>query len=853
MFFLLFAFLIDIFFDFNFDNALTIFCGVTGILIAVVIFIAEIISDRNTSKIEKEIILNNINILKLIYNSIGVFIFFLFSFVINDTKYIFLFNEIGLLSLYFLAISAIGYIIYISCNVYKCFKSIIMYKMNDKYRFEMIKAYLNKEVSIYYNEKDLLKNKLEKNLNEFNKNIDSKQFDDYLCFRTIETPYFFSSPEHGIIENIDCCRLAIVIDSFLSKLKKEYNGKTLYLKVCFYKNIGESIFNGENIFGIDIASDNEDIKKFLLKNLYDLYNAIFGCIKINNSDINYEKLTRKISDIFKLITDDDSAFAFKFVKELYSIYNKSEYSDIIDLFNSSFFNNILFKIENNFDISFEEEAEFKNYIYYCVSLELELEKNKISIIPRIMSASRYLINKSKDSKNVSFYFSTKILNNLFYGIKDKNNRKIYDAFLAELLLVIVSLFKEKKLDEVSIIFNNIKIYDKEKNIDSNLLFCLGVVKIISVYYDKDKNFIKENHNKIENIINIMLKNIIKLNKKIYFVNYVRYIVRNEREYSKIVSTIRSIEFNILKGDYSNSWVGSCCDEKEMSILLFAILKENAGIEFILTKENITIDMYNVLNCFNSSSFDDKYNVIFSINKEYFDSIKEDLVIPYIKECKEIVTEMINKNDISNKILSFKDEIQKILDIKKIVPFDVFEYSKDMIGNPIIINDNVDILYFHNLNNNYQRILNSYLSSLKRIVHLMIRDKINENILKTYNSLNLFFSDVDNVEEYYICTSIYNKKYVDDYTYNGNKIKKVYLEYYDYFDCEFCYILKENNIPIVHFGKPYNKSELVRDKYKYIEVFEEKENQEIKIAFGIIMRIDIKKEKEYYRARIINII
>ena len=66
-----------------------------------------------------------------------------------------------------------------------------MYKMNDKYRFEMIKAYLNKEVSIYYNEKELLKNKLEKNLNEFNKNIDSKQFDDYLCSRTIETPYFF--------------------------------------------------------------------------------------------------------------------------------------------------------------------------------------------------------------------------------------------------------------------------------------------------------------------------------------------------------------------------------------------------------------------------------------------------------------------------------------------------------------------------------------------------------------------------------------------------------------------------------------------------------------------------------------
>lgn len=837
--------------DFNFDNALTIFCGVIGILIAVVIFIAEIISDRNTSKIEKEIILNNINILKLIYNSIGVFIFFLFSFVINDTKYIFLFNDIGLLSLYLLAISAIGYIIYIFCNVYKCFKSIIMYKMNDKYRFEMIKAYLKKEVSIYYNEKDLLKNKLEKNSNEFNKNIDSKQFDDYLCSRTIETPYFFSSPEHGIIENIDCCRLAIVIDSFLSKLKKEYNGKTLYLKVCFYKNIGESIFNGENIFGIDIASDNEDIKKFLLKNLYDLYIAIFGCIKINNSDINYEKLTRKISDIFKLITDDDSAFAFKFVKELYSIYDKSEYSDIIDLFNSSFFNNILFKIENNFDISFEEEAKFKNYIYYCVSLELELEKNKISIIPRIMSACRYLINKSKDSKNVSFYFSTKILNNLFYGIKDKNNRKIYDAFLAELLLVIVSLFKEKKLDELSIIFNNIKIYDKEKNIDSNLLFCLGVVKIISVYYDKDKNFIIENQEKIENIINIMLKNIIKLNKKIYFFNYVRYIVRNEGEYSKIISTIRSIEFNILKDDYSNSWAGFCCDEKEMSMLLFAILKEKAGIEFVLTKEDITIDMNNVLNCFNSSSFDDKYKVIFSIDKDDFDCIKENLVTPCINVCKEKVSETINKNDISNRISLFEEKIQKKLDINEIVSFNVPEYSEDIIDKPIIITDNIDILYFYSLNNNYQRILDNYLCFFEKIIHGMIRDKINENILKSYDSLDLFFSDVDNVEEYYIFTSTYNKKYVDDYTYNGKKIKKVYLNYYDYFDCEFCYIVKGDNIPIVHFGGA--DIEGIFRHYKYIKVSENFDGDKINILCEFIMRVDIKKEKEYYRARIINII
>ena len=187
--------------------------------------------------------------------------------------------------------------------------------------------------------------------------------------------------------------MAIVIDSFLSKLKKEYNVKTLSLKVYFYKNIGESIFNGENIFGIDIACDNEDIKKFLLKNLYDLYNAIFGCMKINNSDINYEKLTRKISDIFKLITDDDSAFTFKFVKELYSIYNRPEYTDIIDLFNYSVLNKILSKQENNFDISFEEEAEFKNYIYYCVSLELEIEENRINIIPQIMSSCRYLNNK----------------------------------------------------------------------------------------------------------------------------------------------------------------------------------------------------------------------------------------------------------------------------------------------------------------------------------------------------------------------------------------------------------------------------------------------------------------------------
>ena len=645
--------------------------------------------------------------------------------------------------------------------------------------------------------------------------------------------------------------MAIVIDSFLSKLKKEYNGKTLSLKVYFYKNIGESIFNGENIFGIDIACDNEDIKKFLLKNLYDLYNAIFGCMKINNSDINYEKLTRKISDIFKLITDDDSAFTFKFVKELYSIYNRPEYTDIIDLFNYSVLNKILSKQANNFDISFEEEAEFKNYIYYCVSLELEIEENRINIIPQIMSSCRYLINKSKDSKNVSFYFSTKILNNLFYGIKDKNNRKIYDVFLAELLLVIVSLFKEKKLDELSIIFNNIKIYDKEKNIDSNLLFCLGVVKIISVYYDKDKNFIIENQEKIENIINIMLKNIIKLNKKIYFFNYVRYIVRNEREYSKIISTIRSIEFNILKDDYSNSWAGFCCDEKEMSMLLFAILKKNIDIEFILTKENITIDMNNVLNCFNSSSFDEKYKVIFSIDKDDFDCIKEDLITPCINVCKEKVSETINKNDISNRISLFEEQIQKKLDINEIVPFNVLEYSEDIIDKPIIITDNIDILYFYNLNNNYQRILDNYLCFFEKIIHGMIRDKINENILETYDLLDSFFNGIETVEEYYIFTSIYNKKYVDGYTYNGKKIKKVYLNYYDYFDCEFCYIVKDDNIPIVHFGRA-DIDDIFR-YYKYIKVSENFDGDKINILCEFIMRVDIKKEKEYYRARIINII
>lgn len=68
-------------------NALSVFCGVTGILIAVVIFVAEIISDRNTLKIEKKILLNNIDILKLIFDTVFVFIFFLLLFIVNDTSF----------------------------------------------------------------------------------------------------------------------------------------------------------------------------------------------------------------------------------------------------------------------------------------------------------------------------------------------------------------------------------------------------------------------------------------------------------------------------------------------------------------------------------------------------------------------------------------------------------------------------------------------------------------------------------------------------------------------------------------------------------------------------------------------
>ena len=78
-----------------------------------------------------------------------------------------------------------------------------------------------------------------------------------------------------------------------------------------------------------------------------------------------------------------------------------------------------------------------------------------------------------------------------------------------------------------------------------------------------------------------------------------------------------------------------------------------------------------------------------------------------------------------------------------------------------------------------------------------------------------------------------------------------MNYYDYFDCEFCYIVKDDNIPIVHFGRA-DIDDIFR-YYKYIKVSENFDGDKINILCEFIMRVDIKKEKEYYRARIINII
>ena len=125
------------------DYISNVYIGVTGILVAIVIFIAEVIKDQN-NELNKKVILHKTNIKNYV---IDVLLIFLYMLIVNMLKY----NEENSICEFYNIIYVITHILLLEFVILSIYRTGKIFWITLKLNTE--KDYFNKELEKYINEK----------------------------------------------------------------------------------------------------------------------------------------------------------------------------------------------------------------------------------------------------------------------------------------------------------------------------------------------------------------------------------------------------------------------------------------------------------------------------------------------------------------------------------------------------------------------------------------------------------------------------------------------------------------------------------------------------------------------------
>ena len=159
------------------DYISNIYIGVTGILVAIVIFIAEVIKDQN-NELNKKVILHKTNIKNYI---IDVLLIFFYMLIVNMLKY----NEGNSICEFYNIIYVITHILLLGFVILSIYRTGKIFWITLKLNTE--KDYFNKELEKYMNEKVL---ELEKRANNKNNKKHKKEEAEFKEFIKEQEVYF---------------------------------------------------------------------------------------------------------------------------------------------------------------------------------------------------------------------------------------------------------------------------------------------------------------------------------------------------------------------------------------------------------------------------------------------------------------------------------------------------------------------------------------------------------------------------------------------------------------------------------------------------------------------------------------
>lgn len=779
-----------------------IYIGVTAILVAIVIFIAEIIKDQK-NELNKKVILDKTHIKE---NIIDVLMIFFYMLIVNmlgyneNAKDLFWDNIWYFITHTFLLIFVIMY-------TYKTGRMfLITLKLNTE------KDYFNKELEKYIYEKAL---RLEKTANKkFNKKHkkEEKEFNEFIKEQDIyfkdesiikgNSNYEAIYPiKNGILGTYDYDKLKELANYFTiqKNAKENYDGNNNI--VFIPNNIGKKVSKKEPVF-------------YCLKEYINIFKNLSNMVIYKDNRLFIEDEIKLINRcLFELALEYEEPDTYDENNRLFN-YFKYLYDNKLYGIKSLALNNIeeiYGKIYKNFSKN-RQFSRFLNSLSYLAYSNGDYEDyeyiNKIELYLYI----HQLKTEKVDIKEVAYNFANNVVRFNLYSAKKNSDIRYYDNLMAMLLKFMVYLIKLSNFDAINVLLDNISmeiLNYKDNDFDKydiiNFQFSCGIVYCLIIMSEQNK-LNDECLETVKRLINYLHTYLVNLYDAWITIQCFKKYFEQKTCVQKVYDNL-NLEF--IEHKYKNSWGGWGINTK-------IILKEFLyifNINFVnindIDKEKInrndTYYFEDLLKLVNGNEYT---NLDIYLNVKYNKSDVSETLNIAIEEAKRKEKEFNRVNKLNkNKVEKFKELIKQ--NIKKDFNFynDLKKYNKIKNSNIKLnkvfgINQLIPREIFFDDIGGYETIAKDYCGTLNIGVEKEYIKKIDIMSQKSSDDLENVLYSINNLQDYVIISNYLSKSDFNklDYDYQNNMIickdKKIPIINTPQIDA--IYLVKQSDLPIINF-------------------------------------------------------
>lgn len=786
----------NIFEPLNGNVRIDAFVGIVGVLVAIVIFVAETMNDKKVET-QKRFVLEKTKMKSIMTFSILILSICIIKEVIPYNK-----ECTDLFKILFFVVELLLNI-FICCSIWltiKLFEIAIKLNTDSDYFSAEYDKYIEKRLieihsrNIRNSDKKLKNEPIEKFVKDNKKyfSFDSEVLDDYIPIKANKS---------GIFKSYSCRSLQAIIDKIEEENRKRkelivYTEPLMILKLKGGEKINRGVtvaYCKSEILNYEDSIRNScllnDSIPFLDNEINLIINDLFALAE-SNMDDNFDSNSRLLNFYNFLYKNNMRSLldiSYEHIRKIYikcykDIHKNKELANFLSTLASLAYSNE----------DYERYRFISNYIYYCYTEQLDI---------------------TDDVRKTSYDFTNSLFRYDYYSIKENSDSIYYDVLLSNLMNYLFDLIIKKEFKAINDLFNNV-IFDYNGFIDGEpdsydiikIQFSFGFIYGLIILSNKDI-FNDDDKNELKKIINYIKSNFVDFYSQNEAIEYFKKYYNSN---SNVHDVYNHFDFRFENKEYRNSWSGIHVDDifilKEL-IYVFDIGYSNSeDVDLALVSKDSKYFYERLLDTVKSDE-KSKLDAILDINfnKKSLINLLEILVA----ECKKEETEFIKNNKISiEKTDSFKNAIfNEIENGNKLTSYlkDNNKYSiikkrnKRLFGfNQIIGRDLFfdDVYGLDNITKDYGRAILTGISKdyLKKLDS--ISEVIKEDFIKYIDGLN-------KKEKYVIITSPSNCRILNLNNFNDNIIdingRKIDLIKIP--KARDIYLIKKKDLPKVDMFEP----------------------------------------------------